>query len=190
MTLAGLQNYILDRGWYIIMMSLSVQHSVVESLSFNGKNIRAVHVPSLGECLVGIDVSREIGYVDENNGRRTIKRHIPQNYMIQLEDVKGIVKRHVQLHVTQDEAILLKEPGLYCFLLRCKMSVMKPFMEWTAETGLPQEIRRLASVIEEKDAALALLNDDLQDRDDQIEALEFTNEEERQTHQQQILKIN
>ena len=61
MTLAGLQNYILDRGWYIIMMSLSVQHSVVESLSFNGKNIRAVHVPSLGECLVGIDVSREIG---------------------------------------------------------------------------------------------------------------------------------
>ena len=29
------------------------------------------------------------------------------------------------------------------------------------ETVLPREVRKLASVIEEKDAALALLNDDL-----------------------------
>ena len=36
---------------------------------------------------------------------------------------------------------------------------------------------------EEKDAALA-------HRDNQIEALEFTNEEERQAHQQEILRLN
>ena len=36
-----------------------------------------MRVPVLGECLVGIDVSRAIGYADENNGRREIKRHVP-----------------------------------------------------------------------------------------------------------------
>ena len=92
-------------------MSLSVQHSVVESFSFNGKNIRVVHVPGLGECLVGIYESRAIGYVDDNNGRRAIKRHVPQKYMIWLEDVKGIVKRQVWSDVLQDDAILLKELG-------------------------------------------------------------------------------
>ena len=58
-------------------MSLSVQRSVVESFSFNGKNIRVVHLPGLGECLVGIYESRAIGYVDDNNDRRAIKRHVP-----------------------------------------------------------------------------------------------------------------
>ena len=46
------------------------------------------------------------------------------------------------------------------------------------ETVLPREVRKLASAIEEKDAALVMLNDDLQDRDNQIQVLEFTNEEE------------
>ena len=96
-------------------MSLSVQHSDVESFSFNGKNIRVVHVPGLGDCLVVIFESRAIGYVDDNNGRRAIKRHVPQKYVMWLEDVKSIVKRHVRSDVPQNDAILLKEPGLYCF---------------------------------------------------------------------------
>ena len=64
------------------------------------------------------------------------------------------------------------------------------FVEWAVEIVLPQEALKLASAIEEKDAALALLNDDLQDRENQIQALEFRNEEERQAHQQQILTLN
>ena len=64
------------------------------------------------------------------------------------------------------------------------------FMKWAVEIVLPQEALKLASAIEEKDAALALLNDDLQDRENQIQALEFRNEEERQAHQQQILTLN
>ena len=81
---------------------------------------------------------------------------------MQFEDIKDIAERHVQLDVPQDDAILLKEPGLYGLFLRCKMPGAEPFMEWAVEIVLPGEVRKLASVIEEKDAALALLNDDLQ----------------------------
>ena len=47
------------------------------------------------------------------------------------------------------------------------------------ETVLPQEVQKLASAIEEKNAALA-------HRDNQIQAVELTNEE----HQQEILRLN
>ena len=115
-------------------MALLVERSVVESFSFNGRNVWSVHVPDLGERLVGIDVPRAIGYVDGDNGRRAIKRHVPQKYMMQFEDVKDIVKRYVRWDVPQDDAILLKEPGLYCFLLRCKMPGAEPVIEWAVET--------------------------------------------------------
>ena len=110
-------------------VTLSIQRSIVESFKFNCKNIRAVHVPGLRQCLVDIDVSREIWYVDDNNDRRAIKRHVPQKYPMRLQDVKTIVKRHVQSDVPQDDAKLLKEPSLCCFLLRCKIPEVEPFME-------------------------------------------------------------
>ena len=53
---------------------------------------------------------------------------------MQFEDVKDIVKRYVRWDVPQDDAILLKEPGLYCFLLRCKMPGAEPVIEWAVET--------------------------------------------------------
>ena len=56
--------------------------------------------------------------------------------MIQFEDIKDIVERHVCPDVPQDNVILLKEPSLYCFFLRHKMSGAKPFMEWTVKTVL------------------------------------------------------
>ena len=46
-------------------------------------------------------------------------------------------------------------------------------MEWAVGTVLPREVRKLVSAIEEKDAALALLNDDLQNRDNQIQAIQY-----------------
>ena len=153
-------------------MSLSVQHPVVESFSFRGKNVRSVHVPDLGECLVGIDVSRAIGYAEDNNSRRAIKRHVPQKYMMRFEDVQGIVEIHVRSDVPQDDAILLKKPGLYCFLLRCKMPRAKPFMEWVVETVLLRKVEKVASVIKEKD--------------NQIQNLEFRND----AHQHKILKLS
>ena len=54
-------------------------------------------------------------------------------------------------------------------------------MEWAVETVLPRKVQKLASAIEEKDAALA-------HQGDQIEALEFMNEEEHQANQQEILR--
>ena len=68
--------------------------------------------------------------------------------------------------------MLLKEPRLYCFLLRCKRDEAEPFREWVVETVLPRQVRKLASVIEEKD--------------NQTQDLEFTNEE----YQQKILRLN
>ena len=48
-------------------MSLSVQRSVVESFNFNGKNRRVVHIKNVGQCFVGIDVSKTVGYNDNDN---------------------------------------------------------------------------------------------------------------------------
>ena len=45
-------------------------------------------------------------------------------------------------------------------------------MEWFMETVLPQQDWKSASAIEERDAALALIHDDLRDRDNQIQAID------------------
>ena len=93
--------------------------------------------------------------------------------MMQFEDVKDTVERHVQSDMPQDDAILLKELGMYCFLLRCKMPRTEPFMEWVLETVSLREARKLVSAIEEKDTTITLLTDDLR-------ALESTNEKYQQ----------
>ena len=93
-----------------------------------------------------------IGY-EEENGKKSIKNLVPKRY---------------KLIIT----VLLKEPGLYYFLLCCKKPEADPFMVWVVETVLPWEIRKLALAIEEKD--------------NQIQALEFTNEK----YQQKMLRLN
>ena len=57
--------------------------------------------------------------------------------------------------------MLLKEAGLYCFLLRCGKPEAELFMEWVCKEVLPREVRKLTAVVEEKDMQLALLSDDL-----------------------------
>ena len=59
------------------------------------------------------------------------------------------------------------------------------------ETVLPQEVRKLTSTIEEKDAALALKNNDLQCRDNQIQAIKYENvalQSQRDVYQAQLQK--
>ena len=48
-------------------------------------------------------------------------------------------------------------------------------MEWAVETLLPREVRKLASAIEEHELTIALLNDDLQERDNRIQAIQYEN---------------
>ena len=64
-------------------------------------------------------------------------------------------------------------------------------MEWVVETVLPQEVRKLTSAIEEKDTALALLTDDLQNRDNQIPAIQYVNValQAQQKHQDAITHL-
>ena len=45
-------------------------------------------------------------------------------------------------------------------------------MKWVVETVLPREVQKVASAIQEKDAALALLTDDLHNCDNQIQAIQ------------------
>ena len=72
-------------------MSLSVQHSVVESFKFNDKNIRVVHIKNVGQCFVGIDVSRAVGYNDDDNARKAVWTHIPGKYRMRLRDAQNIL---------------------------------------------------------------------------------------------------
>ena len=53
-------------------MSLQVHSLVVEQFSFNGKNIRVAHIKNVGHCFVGIDVSKAVGYNDDDNTRTAV----------------------------------------------------------------------------------------------------------------------
>ena len=104
---------------------------------------------------------------------------------MRLGHAKNILRREVNIDLPKEDTVLMKEPGLYCLLLRLKKPKTEPFMEWAVETVLTWEVWKLASVIEEKDASGGQL-----DRGGQLEALDFTNEVERQAHQQEILRLN
>ena len=106
-------------------------------------------------------------------GSKQCMRFVPDKYKIRLGDTQVDLEEGVgnSFH-TQPNTMLLKEPGLYWFLLRYKKDEAEPFMEWVVETVLPREIRKLPSAIEEKDS--------------QIKTLEFRNEE----HQHKSLKLN
>ena len=158
--LTGYKNFLTKRELQI-KISLSVQRSIVESFSFNGKNVRSVHVPDVGQCLVAKDVSKAVGYNDDDNARRAVRTLVPGRYRMHLGDAKNVLRGEVSIDLLHPDTILLKEPGLFCFLLRYKRNEAEQFMEWVVETVLPREVRKLAPAIEEKNAALALLSDDL-----------------------------
>ena len=142
-------------------MSLSVQCLIVESFNFNCEHVRSVYVKDVGQCLASKDAYEAIGY-DNENRVKAIQWLVPERYKIQFGDaqvdLEEVVDNSVHIH---QNTMLLKEPGLYCFLLRCKRNEAEPFMEWLVETVLPREVQKLTSVIEEKD--------------NQIQALELRN---------------
>ena len=113
-------------------MSLSVQRLVVELFKFNNKNIRAVHV-SGEECLVSRDVYKAIGCEDEN-GKKVIQNLVSNKYKLRFGDVNSSLNQRKDIFPLHKDTVLIKEPGLYCFLLRCKRDEAKLFMEWVVET--------------------------------------------------------
>ena len=128
-------------------MSLSVQCSVVESFKFDDKNIRTVYIKDVGQCLISQDVYTAVGH-ERKNGIKVIQRLVPEKYKMRLGDAEIDLKDVENIIHTQPNTVLLKEPGLYCFPLRCKGDEAEPLMEWAVETVLPQEVRKLSSAIE------------------------------------------
>ena len=155
-------------------MSFSVKRSVVKSFNFNGKHVGSVYVKGVGQCLVSKDVYEAIGY-QKKDGAKSIQWLVPEKYKIGLGDAQVDLEGADNSVLTQPNTLLLKEPGLYCFLSRCKTDEAQLFTEWVVETVLPREVRKLASTIEEKDAVIALMNDNLQGHDDQIQAIKYEN---------------
>ena len=96
------------------------------------------------------DVCKAIGY-EEENGKKAIQNLVPIKYKLRFEDVNPSPSQGGNIFPLHKDMVLVKEPGLYCFLLRCKRVEAEPFMEQVVETVLPREVWKLASVIEEKD---------------------------------------
>ena len=108
------------------------------------------------ECLVSKDVYMVIGY-EEENGKKVTENLVPKKYKLHFGDVNLSLNQGEDIFPLHKDTVLLKEPGLYCFLLRCKKPEAGPLMEWVVETVLPQEVRNLASVNEEKDNQIQAL---------------------------------
>ena len=123
------------------------------------------------ECLVSRDVYKAIGY-EEENCKKAIQNLVPHMYKLRFGDVNSSLNQRNDVFPLHKDTVLLMEPSLYCFLLRCKRDEAEPFMKWVVETVLPQEVRKLALAIEEKDATISLLNDDLKSHEYENVALQ------------------
>ena len=95
------------------MMSLSVQCLVLEQFSFNGKNIRVVHIKDVGQRFRGIDLSKAVCYHDDDNVRRAIQTHVPGKYRMRFGETQNILKKEVDIDFPKEDIVLLKEGGLY-----------------------------------------------------------------------------
>ena len=88
------------------------------------------------ECLVSRDVYKAIGY-EEENGKKAIQNLVPKKYKLHFGGVYPSLNKHEDTFLLHKDTALLKEPGLYCFLLSCKRDEAKPLMKWVAEIVLP-----------------------------------------------------
>ena len=137
--------------------------------------MRVIHIENVGTYFVGIDLSKAVSYNDDDNARRVVRTLVLGKYRMRLGDVQNILWKEVDVDLSKEDTVLFKEPGLYWFLFRWKKPKPELFIEWVVETVLPRVVRKLTSAIEEKDSALTLLTDDLQDRDNQIKAIQYEN---------------
>ena len=56
-----------------------------------------MHVPDAGQCLVAKDVSKAVGYNDDDNARGAVRTHVPGKYRMRLGDAKNVLRREVIL---------------------------------------------------------------------------------------------
>ena len=106
--------------------------------------------------------SRKYGY-EEESGKKAIQSLVPNKYKLRFGDVNPSLNQGEDIFPQHKHTVLLKEPGFSNII--CKRDEAESIMEWAVETLLPREVRKLVSAIEEEDAAIALLNNDLQNRE-------------------------
>ena len=112
---------------------LSIQQSVVEKFNFNGEDVRSIYIHGEGQCIVVSDVYKAVGY-SRRAGVQAIQRLVPRKYRMWLGDVEIDLQGVLKSEYTQPNTVLLKEPGVYCFLFRCNKAEAEPFMDWVVET--------------------------------------------------------
>ena len=56
------------------------------------------------------------------------RTHVPGKYRMRLGDAQNISRREVDIDLPKEDTVLLKEPGLYWFLLCRKRRKAEPFM--------------------------------------------------------------
>ena len=110
------------------------------------------------QCLVARDAYKAIGY-EEENGKKVIQNLVLHKYKLGFGDLKASLNQLEYIFLLNKDTFLLKEPGLHCFLLRCKKDEAELFMERAVETVLPREVQKSALAIGEKDAALSHRDD-------------------------------
>ena len=75
-----------------------------------------------------------------NMRRKTIQilneNLVPSKYKLRFGDVKPSLSQEEGIFPLHKDTVLLKEPGISYFLLRCKMDEAEPLMEWAVETVL------------------------------------------------------
>ena len=91
------------------------------------------------------DIYKAIGY-EEENVKQAIQNLVPNKHKLRFGDVNSSLNWRHDIFPLHKDTVLLKEPGFYCSLLRCKKPKAEPFTEWVMETVLPREVRKLASV--------------------------------------------
>ena len=47
---------------------------------FNNNNMKVVQIKNVSQCFVGIDVSKAVGYNDDDSARTAIRTHVPGKY--------------------------------------------------------------------------------------------------------------
>ena len=75
------------------------------------------------------DVYMAIG-CEEENGKKATRNLVPRKYELHFGDEKPSLSHGEDIFPLHKDTALLKELGLYCFLLRCKKPKAEPFMEW------------------------------------------------------------
>ena len=120
------------------------------------------------------DVYKAVGY-SQRAEVQAIQRLVPRKYRMRLGDVEIDLQGVLKSEYTHPNTVLLKEPGVYCFLLRCNKAEAEPFMDWVEETVLPREVQKLSQKLEEHHRRATQLQQAVEDCDNRIQTIQRKN---------------